>query len=71
MTSKSSLPARHPAETIGAGGVTAGLLAHLLGVPVETALAIVSVAGFAPAVVTWVANRGGIRGVARMLWAGR
>lgn len=71
MTKTTSLPARRPAETAGVGGVAVGGLAYLLGVPIETAAAILGVAGLAPAVVTWIVNRGGVRGVARMFWAGR
>lgn len=69
MTTK-NLPTRRPAETTGASIGTAGLLALALGIPVETAAAILGVAAFAPAVVTWIINRGGIRGIARMLWGG-
>lgn len=69
--STKSLPSRRPAETAGVGGVAAGGIALLLGVPVETAAAILGVAGLAPAVVTWIVNRGGVRGIVRMLWAGR
>lgn len=81
---KSSLPSRRPAETAGVGLGAAAVIAYVLGVSAETATIILGAASLAPAVVTWLVSRdlpgrpwrwlvaaGGIRGVARMFWAGR
>lgn len=70
MSAQTSLPARRPAETTGVGGGVVAVVAALLGWPVETVAAIAALAGVAPAVVTWIVARGGVRGVARLLWRG-
>lgn len=62
---------KRPAETTTAGGAVALLAALVLGLPAETAAAVGVALGFVPAVVTFIVNHGGIRGLARKLWQGR
>jgi energy-converting hydrogenase Eha subunit A len=62
---------RRPAETTGAAGGLVAVVAALVGLPVEVVAALAAVAGALPAVVTWVVERGGVRGVARLVWRGR
>lgn len=61
-----------PAETGGAFGSIALLLALVLGVDDDTVIAAIGVAvGLVPAVITLLVANGGIRGVIRVLWRGR
>lgn len=62
---------RRPAETTGAAGGLIAVVAALVGLPVEVVAALAAVAGALPAAVTWVVERGGVRGVARLVWRGR
>lgn len=61
-----------PAETAGAAGAIAGLVARVSGVRDPDTLAYITAGvGLLPAVVTTLVNSGGIRGLARLLWQGR
>lgn len=83
MTAK-SLPSRRPAETTAAGGGALAVALLALGAPEPLIILAGAVATVGPAIVTWLVSRdlpgrawrwlvaqGGIRGVVRMLWAGR
>ena len=60
---------RRPAETaggaVGVGGIIVALAAH------NTLAAVLAATGLVPAAVTLLVANGGVRGVARVLWAGR
>lgn len=65
------MPRRRPAETAGAAGGVATILAAALGANTTTVAVIGAVAGALPGAVTWLVGHGGIRGVARAIWSGR
>ncbi|MGE4425013.1 MAG: hypothetical protein AB7G37_01010 [Solirubrobacteraceae bacterium] len=65
-------PARtRPAETAGAAGGLVPIAAALLGADVETVAALAGAAALVPSIVTWVVDHGGLRGLARRIWAGK
>lgn len=61
-----------PAETAGAGGAVAALVAFIAGVKDPQTIVYMTVAvGLIPGAVTALVLNGGIKGVARLLWRGR
>lgn len=58
-----------PAETAGALVGTTGLVAAIASG--NYLAAGVAVAGYIPALVTWLVNNGGIRGALQALWGGK
>lgn len=62
---------KRPAETSGAAGQVAVLIAYLLGLDETTALHLALALGFVPLLVTRLVDAGGIRGVVHKLWRGR
>lgn len=64
-------PRTRPAEAVAGGGGLIVVIAALIGAPVEVVAAIAGIAGALPAIVTWLVNHGGIRGVFRAIWTGR
>lgn len=65
----SALVKSRPAETTGAGLGVATVITAIATHDVVTLAA--AAAAFAPAVVTYLATHGGIRGVIAALWHGR
>lgn len=63
---------QRPAESAGAGGAIALLIAHMFGVSDPDLLAAIG-AGLllVPAAVTLFVSNGGVSGVGRLLWRGR
>lgn len=61
----------HPARTSGVLGSVVVAVAYAAGADATTIATIGAAAGALPALVGWVIDQGGIRGVARAFWQGR
>lgn len=66
MTAVARIKAR-PAETTGGTGGAITILAAALGADATTVAIIGAASSFAPAAVTWLVERGGLRGLYRRL----
>lgn len=66
-----SIAKKRPAETSGTLGAAAVAVAYAAGCSADTIAAVGVVAGLVPTAVSFVVDNGGVRGVARRLWAGR
>lgn len=61
-----------PAETAGASGSLALIIARIAGIKdPDTLVAIGAAAGLVPALVTLIVANGGVKGALHRLWAGK